>query len=174
MKNLKNIKIGRISLQVDSQNDKILEIGLHSDCGKDSVNQNVPKKFLSAAKALNDGYSGKEMMLSLDLLDLTNMKPFQRNILLTLYNKVPKGKVITYGKLAALAGHPGAARAVGTAMSSNPFPMILPCHRVVPSSGHIGRFGSGPEMKKKLLKAEGITFDSSGKINLCHFIKPTP
>ncbi len=174
MKNLKNIQIGHISLQVDSQNDKILEIGLHSDCGKDSEIQNVPEKMLNAAKALNDGYSGKEMMLSLDLLDLTIMKPFQRNILLTLYNNVPKGKVITYGKLAAVAGHPGTARAVGTAMSSNPFPMILPCHRVVPSNGHIGRFGSGPEMKKKLLKAEGITFDSSGKINLCHFIQPTP
>jgi methylated-DNA-[protein]-cysteine S-methyltransferase len=169
MKKQKNIRIGRISLQLDIKTGKILKIGLHPRTSPEPAND-APATIAKAAKTLNGGYQGKKLNITPNDLELEIMKPFQKNILLCLYENVPPGKVITYSALAALAGHPGAARAVGTVMSHNPFPMILPCHRVLPATGKIGHFGSGPAIKKEILKSEGITFDSKDKINACHFL----
>jgi methylated-DNA-[protein]-cysteine S-methyltransferase len=69
---------------------------------------------------------------------------------------VPRGEVVTYGELAALAGHPGAARAAGTFCARNRFSPFVPCHRVV-SAGGIGSFGSlGIEYKRRLLALEDV------------------
>ena len=69
---------------------------------------------------------------------------------------VPRGEVVTYGELAALAGHPGAARAAGTFCARNRFSPFVPCHRVV-SAGGIGSFGSlGVEYKRRLLALEDV------------------
>jgi methylated-DNA-[protein]-cysteine S-methyltransferase len=79
--------------------------------------------------------------------------PFQRALAETL-RAVPRGEVVTYGELAALAGRPGAARAAGTFCARNPLPIFLPCHRVV-ASGGIGGYGSsGIEYKRRLLALE--------------------
>ena len=67
---------------------------------------------------------------------------------------VPRGEVVTYGELAALAGRPGAARAAGTFCALNPLPILVPCHRVVAANG-IGGYGSlGVEYKRRLLALE--------------------
>src|SRR2546421_1591223 len=63
----------------------------------------------------------------------------------------PIGPLVGYQDLADRVGEPGAARAVGVAMSSNPLPVIVPCHRVIESGGGIGGFGGGLEIKRKLL-----------------------
>lgn len=76
--------------------------------------------------------------------------------------KVPRGKVTTYGELAAAIGKPRAARAVGNALNKNKNPAV-PCHRVVRSNGKIGGFTRGPHQKEKLLKREGIEIHG-GKI----------
>lgn len=68
---------------------------------------------------------------------------------------IPYGKTISYAELAARAGNPRAFRAVGTACGANPLPPIVPCHRVLPSSGGIGNYGGGPDMKRALLELEG-------------------
>ncbi len=68
--------------------------------------------------------------------------------------KIPKGKVLTYGQVAKLAGYPGAARAVGTVMANNQDSSI-PCHRVVKADGTIGGYNGLKGEKKALLKAEG-------------------
>jgi methylated-DNA-[protein]-cysteine S-methyltransferase len=69
---------------------------------------------------------------------------------------IPRGDVVTYGELAALAGHPGAARAAGTFCARNRFSPFVPCHRVV-SAGGIGSFGSlGVEYKRRLLALEDV------------------
>lgn len=68
--------------------------------------------------------------------------------------RIPYGKTLTYGELAAAVGSPGAARAVGSANARNPLPLVIPCHRVVATNG-LGGYGGGPGMKKKLLKMEG-------------------
>src|SRR5262245_56829570 len=72
--------------------------------------------------------------------------------------KIGRGRVRTYGELAALAGAEGAARAVGTCMAKNRFPIIVPCHRVVGSAGTIGGFSArdGINMKRRMLEIEGV------------------
>ena len=87
-------------------------------------------------------------------LDLSRLRPFQRQIL-TALRQVPYGDVISYGELAAVAGYRGAARAVGGAMRGNPLPIVIPCHRVVLGSGALGGFGGRPELKRQLLAIEG-------------------
>lgn len=70
--------------------------------------------------------------------------------------KVPKGKVTTYGELARAVGSPNAARAVGNAMNKNPHAPIVPCHRVVGSTGKMTGFASGIPQKITMLKEEGV------------------
>lgn len=162
MKIDKKIRFGRISIQFDGTSGKITGISLHQD--SEFPEPQLPEKVKKLAEDLNSGFAGEKIKITSDDLDLSIMRPFQRKILLCLYHNVPAGKVITYRKLAELAGHPGASRAVGTAMSGNPFPLLLPCHRVIPSSGYPGRFGSGTDMKIEMLKAEGVTFTPEGMI----------
>ena len=69
--------------------------------------------------------------------------------------RVPYGQLTTYGTLAAKAGRPRAARAVGTIMNRNPVPIVLPCHRVVGSTGALTGYGGGLDRKRTLLELEG-------------------
>lgn len=68
---------------------------------------------------------------------------------------IKRGGVMSYGALARHLGKPGAARAVGAACGANPLPLLIPCHRVVTSSGHLGGYAFGLELKRKLLRSEG-------------------
>jgi methylated-DNA-[protein]-cysteine S-methyltransferase len=68
---------------------------------------------------------------------------------------LPFGVTSTYGEIATRAGNPRAYRAAGTALGSNPIPIIVPCHRVLRSGGVLGNYGGGPEMKRRLLELEG-------------------
>ncbi|HSK09435.1 MAG TPA: MGMT family protein [Vicinamibacterales bacterium] len=70
--------------------------------------------------------------------------------------RIPPGRVSTYGDVAALAGHPGAARAVGTVMRRCAR-RDVPCHRVVGAGGALGGYGGSLELKRTLLRAEGVT-----------------
>ncbi len=79
--------------------------------------------------------------------------------------EVPYGKVVAYGELAAMAGRPKAARAVGMIMGQNRIPIIAPCHRVITSEGRLGGFGCGIEVKKKLLALEGVVIDKNDRIS---------
>ncbi|MEN6519601.1 MAG: methylated-DNA--[protein]-cysteine S-methyltransferase [Armatimonadota bacterium] len=81
---------------------------------------------------------------------------FEEKVLLEAM-KTPFGRIISYKDLAALAGSPRAARAVGNAMRKNPLPIVVPCHRVVHSDGSLGGYMGGLDLKRKLLDLEGIT-----------------
>lgn len=82
---------------------------------------------------------------------------FTRQVLWKLLKVVKFGETVSYQQLAALAGNPKAARAVGGAMRSNPVPILIPCHRVVRSDGAIGHYsGGGQAVKEWLLAHEGI------------------
>lgn len=88
-------------------------------------------------------------------LDLDWTTPFQRNVVEAL-RAVPRGDLVTYGELAALAGRPNAYRAAGTCCAGNRFPLVVPCHRVVGADG-IGSYGSlGLDYKRRLLALEGV------------------
>ncbi len=81
---------------------------------------------------------------------------------------IPKGKVATYGQVALLAGNPRWARVVGYALHVNPYPGIIPCHRVVNREGRVApgfAFG-GEGIQRQLLESEGIVFEPNGRIDL--------
>lgn len=98
---------------------------------------------------------GEAVHYGLGALDWDCCYEFQRTVLRKAF-EIPRGNVVTYGRLAEKAGAPGAARAVGTAMARNPFPLVLPCHRVVKADGRLGNFGGGVNMKRDLLLLEGV------------------
>lgn len=87
-------------------------------------------------------------------------KPSFTERVYTIAARIPAGKVATYGQLAALAGNPRAARAVGMAMHRNPDRSRVPCHRVVASDGSLTgyAYGKGVITKKKMLLDEGVAF----------------
>ena len=88
-------------------------------------------------------------------LELDDPTPFQRAVLEAL-RRIPYGETVTYGELAALAGHPNAQRAAGTFCAHNRFAIVVPCHRVVAAEG-LGSYGSlGVEYKRRLLELEGV------------------
>ena len=95
-------------------------------------------------------------------------RDFQRRVLLETI-RIPRGSVTSYGDLAKKISAPGAARAVGSALAKNPFPLIIPCHRVVKSDGSVGQFGGGTEFKKALLRLEGVQIDDRGRIASAFF-----
>ncbi len=77
--------------------------------------------------------------------------------------EVPKGQITTYGELAKAVGLKNGQRAVGRIMNKNPYPVIIPCHRVVMSTGKIGGYAYGEHVKIKMLNDEGIKIEN-GKI----------
>lgn len=84
---------------------------------------------------------------------------------------IPKGKVASYGTVAALAGNPRRARVVGYALHVNPEPGKIPCHRVVTRSGEVSKafaFG-GENMQRQLLSEEGIEFLDDGRVDMARF-----
>jgi len=110
---------------------------------------------LEATRDAVAGYfegDGKPLDLPVDLALVRS--PFRRNALEEL-RRVTAGHVVTYGELARRIDHPRAARAVGSACATNPVPIIVPCHRVVPGGGGVGSYGGGPEIKRRLLAHEG-------------------
>ena len=106
---------------------------------------------------------GEEVKFDIDLLDMERCSYFQRRVLTAEYG-IPRGWISTYGRIARYLGIPKGARAVGNALSNNPFPIIIPCHRAIRSNGEIGGYQGGLEMKRRLLEMEGIEFSESGKV----------
>ena len=77
--------------------------------------------------------------------------------------EIPKGKVTTYGELAKAIGLKNGQRVIGRIMNKNPYPVIIPCHRVIKSNGKIGGYAWGEKIKAKMLSNEGIKI-KNGKI----------
>ncbi len=100
-------------------------------------------------RALETGKLGKLA------IDLDSLGEFQRKVL-EKCAEIPPGEIRPYGWVAAEIGNPGATRAVGTALGRNPIPILIPCHRVVRSDGTIGKYAWGTDMKRELLKSEGL------------------
>ena len=101
-------------------------------------------------------FAGEPVSFENVSLDLSSFTPFQRSVAETL-RAVPRGEVVTYGELAALAGYPNAQRAVGSFCAHNRFMILVPCHRVVGADG-VGPYGSaGSVTKRRLLALEGVS-----------------
>nr|MDO8098047.1 MGMT family protein [Candidatus Njordarchaeota archaeon] len=98
----------------------------------------------------------------------------QRKVLKLLLN-IPKGKVTTYREIARALGNINLSRAVGNAVRDNPYPVKIPCHRVVRSSGEVGGYGgeaTGKNVTKKveLLREEGVLVDDTNRIDLQRYL----
>ena len=105
--------------------------------------------------------NGDDIRFSLDMIRLGLCSKFQHEVLRAEHG-IPRGSVSTYQRIAKHLGHDKAARAVGGALANNPFPIIIPCHRAIRSDGTLGGYQGGLEMKRALLKMEGVFFNASG------------
>jgi methylated-DNA-[protein]-cysteine S-methyltransferase len=112
--------------------------------------------------ALEEYLAGKRVSFDDIPVDLTSQPPFRRRVQ-EACRRIPYGQTLTYGQLAAKAGNPAAVRAVGSAMSHNPLPILIPCHRVVRSNGGIGGFSArgGTDLKQRLLDMERRNISSA-------------
>lgn len=118
-------------------------------------------KIERVAGALRGFLEGSAITIPLEMAAFELCSPFQRSVLRAAA-RIPRGSVGTYGGLAESRGR--AARAAGNALAANPFPLIVPCHRVIRSDGRIGGFTGGQQMKRMLLELEGIRFDDAGRL----------
>jgi methylated-DNA-[protein]-cysteine S-methyltransferase len=123
-----------------------------ANAGPDDGAEAVTRRLVQRFRALLGG--GDESFEDV-AIDLEWTTPLQRALADAL-RAIPRGEIVTYGELAALAGRPRAARAAGAFCAANRFAFIVPCHRVVSASG-IGGYGdAGVEVKRRLLALEGV------------------
>ncbi|PIP05887.1 MAG: methylated-DNA--[protein]-cysteine S-methyltransferase [Syntrophobacterales bacterium CG_4_8_14_3_um_filter_49_14] len=108
--------------------------------------------------------SGAPVVFSFENLDMSGCNEFQRKVLLQ-NRQIPRGFISTYARLADKLSLPKGARAVGNALAGNPFPLIIPCHRVIRANGELGGYGGGPGMKRALLEMEGVAFGAGGRVS---------
>jgi O-6-methylguanine DNA methyltransferase len=110
------------------------------------------ERFLRAPRPAPDGIPATLG----NAFDLRSVTEFERAVLLKA-REIPRGEVRTYAWIADQIGHPAAVRAVGSALRKNPVPVLIPCHRVVRSDGHIGEYALGGSANKRaILAAEGV------------------
>ncbi|MEW5774330.1 MAG: methylated-DNA--[protein]-cysteine S-methyltransferase [Thermodesulfobacteriota bacterium] len=145
---------GRLALELTWKDGKLASLTLSWSDGL--TPSPAPSPGARALAAALEKYVAGEVPLWPSLpLDFSGLSPFARDVLTALRDGVPHGATVSYGNLARMAGHPGAARAVGRVMGSNPWPLLAPCHRVVGSDGSLVGFGGcGLPMKKYLLQLE--------------------
>jgi methylated-DNA-[protein]-cysteine S-methyltransferase len=114
-----------------------------------------PAALAEVVRQVDAYFAGTRTAFDLPL-DYRLATGFNRRVLRALAERVPFGRVASYQDLANWVGEPGAARAVGVAMATNPLPVVVPCHRVVESAGGLGGFGGGVGTKRELLALEGV------------------
>ena len=111
----------------------------------------TPLRLTAARQQLAAYFAGQLRHFSLPLAG--SASGFRSEVLLAVA-AVPYGRTVTYTELAAATGRPGAVRATGSALGSNPLPIVVPCHRVVRRDGTAGGFLGGPAAKERLLALE--------------------
>jgi methylated-DNA-[protein]-cysteine S-methyltransferase len=105
-------------------------------------------------RELDEYFAGRRRAFDLGV-DLRGQADFTVRVLGELA-RVPFGETTTYATLAARAGNPKAARAVGMVMNRNPIPIVLPCHRIVGTNGSLTGYAGGLDVKERLLRLEGV------------------
>jgi methylated-DNA-[protein]-cysteine S-methyltransferase len=147
---------GVLRIAFEGEPEDVTLAGVASAVGPRLVRSD--RELAATRDALSAYLEGDEETLGLPVDLALARGPFRRAVLDTLHREVHRGEVITYGALAAEAGNPRAVRAAGTACATNPVPIVVPCHRVLPSTGRLGNYGGGPERKRALLTLEGASW----------------
>jgi len=137
---------------------------------KQVVNKFFPNSTASLCSGINvlvdqiEGFlNGEDIQFSLDIVRFDLCSPFQQRVLLAEY-AIPRGRISTYRLIAERLGDPNGARAVGTALATNPFPIVIPCHRAIRSDGSLGGYQGGLKMKRTLLEMEGVAFSDGDHV----------
>jgi methylated-DNA-[protein]-cysteine S-methyltransferase len=111
------------------------------------------EKAIFIKESIIDYFRGKKINVSMALLDMKNLTGLEQSVLYAT-NRIPYGKLKSYKEIAEEIQHSRASRFVGNALAKNPFPVLIPCHRVVRSDGSYGKFGGGPDLKRKMIELE--------------------
>lgn len=146
-----------LSVQMPEANKEELLVVLRARFKKPELNwaKNTPIFVIELAEKIQLHLSGTPQKFSLKQLNMDQFAPFHKRVYENTI-RIPNGKVLTYGEIAKNAGSPKAFRAVGQAMAKNPFPLVIPCHRVVGSTGGLVGYSAhgGTITKKKILEIE--------------------
>jgi len=148
-----------------------------------SVQESIPRELIAKrgpneadyhaiVDSIYSSYLGNgPRMRKFDFLE--NVSSFRKKVYAQL-NRIPRGRVATYGAIAKKLGSKRYSRAVGTAVATNPISLIIPCHRVLPSSLKVGNYGmpgrnptEGGPIKRALLKREGVKFIEDKVVEEC-------
>jgi methylated-DNA-[protein]-cysteine S-methyltransferase len=113
----------------------------------------LPSRLDGLRRQLDEYFAGNRRTFDVPL-DRRLSHGYRRQVLEVL-SEVPYGETVSYKDLAVRTGNPGASRAVGSAMATNPIPIVVPCHRVLRSGGALGGYGGGIDTKVWLLRLEG-------------------
>lgn len=159
-------RVQRIFLPTDNTLEELRSVFPESQRGRNPL-------ITELADAMVSFLGGSDVAFSLGMIALDACSSFQRRVL-GAEHRIPRGWVSTYGGIAAHLGVPAGARAVGRALATNPFPIIIPCHRAVRSGGELGGYQGGTAMKRALLEYEGIKISDDGRILRPKLFYPSP
>ena len=140
--------VTRIFLPSDSRRSQIERIRTVASAA--AMETEETKAFCRQIQAYFEGIPLKPFW---EYLDLTGLTSLQQRVLKTV-GTIPHGSTQTYGQIARRIDRPKAYRFVGATMQRNPFPLVIPCHRVIRTDGSLGGFGGGVTLKKRLLALE--------------------
>lgn len=144
---------GISAIKLDVEQDGAFESYYKDRLGRITVRGSLPNAYAEAVRRAIRGEKIAQPPVTLE-----GLTEFEKTVLEHLA-RIPTGEVRPYAWLAREVGRPKAIRAVGTVMARNPVPFLMPCHRLVPSTGGVGNYYYGPEMKWALLEREGIPQD---------------
>lgn len=132
---------------------------------RDAVESEPPPHVALAIEALTDLLGGRRIDLAGIVLDESGVPAFDRRVYAAA-RAIPAGRAVTYGELAARIGPGATARDVGQSLGRNPFPLVVPCHRIVASSGDLGGFSApgGTTTKRRLLDIEDARLDGANDL----------
>lgn len=154
------------------QTPKVIRIFLSNQTvsAESRVHEEFPNAKLSSCSEIDDLAAdiagildGDTIEIALDIATMDLCSPFQQSVL-KAEHAIPRGSVSTYQLIASHLGKPTGARAVGTALALNPFPLIVPCHRAIRTDLSLGGYQGGLSMKQALLEKEGIIFSAEGHV----------
>jgi methylated-DNA-[protein]-cysteine S-methyltransferase len=136
-------------------------------CILDGAELPPPPAIAAAIEQIVAHVRGEPAALDEIVLDMSAIPPFHLEVYAAA-RRIPSGQTVSYGALARSLGKPDAARAVGQAMGANPFPIVVPCHRVLAANHATGGFSAhgGVETKARLLAAEGFTLATQPELPL--------
>jgi methylated-DNA-[protein]-cysteine S-methyltransferase len=149
--------LGKLLLTSDGEGLTGIQFPRHQPSPLPAHWRRDPQRLDEVCRQLRAYFAGE--LRDFDLSLAMGGSPFERRVWSAL-RRVPYGKTVSYGQIAAGIGQPKACRAVGLANGKNPIPIVVPCHRVIGADGSLAGYGGGLDTKRWLLELEGVHFET--------------